>query len=64
MMESIVYMSIRQTAKKTGLAESYIRSAVKNNQVPGLYSGKKFLINVPRFLASLEVAESKKLDCE
>ena len=49
MMESVIYMSIRETAKKTGLAESFIRAAVKENKVPGFYSGKKFLVNVPRF---------------
>lgn len=62
MMESVVYMSIRETAKKTGLAESFIRAAVKKNQVPGFYSGKKFLVNVPRFLAALEEDKDKKLD--
>ena len=61
-MESTIYMSIRETAKKTGLAESFIRSAVKKNQVPGFYSGKKFLINVPRFLATLEEFNNQKVD--
>ena len=62
MKESVVYMSIRQTAKKTGLAESFIRAAVKKNQVPGFYSGKKFLVNVPRFLAALEESKDTQLD--
>ena len=53
-MESIVYMSIRQTARKTGIAESFLRSAVKDKKIPGFYSGKKFLVNVPRLLAVLE----------
>ena len=57
MMESLVYMSIRQTAKQTGLSESFLRTAVKNKQVPGFYSGKKFLVNVPRLLAVLEERE-------
>lgn len=61
-MESTIYMSIRETAKKTGLAESFIRSAVKKNQVPGFYAGKKFLVNVPRFLAALEESNNRKLD--
>ena len=62
MMESVIYMSIRETAKKTGLAESFIRAAVKKNQGPGFYSGKKFLVNVPRFLAVLEESNDGKLD--
>ena len=62
MMESVIYMSIRETAKKTGLAESFIRAAVKENKVPGFYSGKKFLVNVPRFLATLEEVKDQKVD--
>ena len=53
-MESVVYMSIRQTARKTGIAESFLRNAVKDKKIPGFYSGKKFLVNVPRLLAVLE----------
>ena len=53
-MESVVYMSIRQAARKTGIAESFLRSAVKDKKIPGFYSGKKFLVNVPRLLAVLE----------
>ena len=59
-MESVVYMSIRETAKKTGLAESFIRAAVKKKQVPGFYSGKKYLVNVPRYLATLEETKDRK----
>ena len=62
MKESVVYMSIRQTAKQTGLAESFIRAAVKKKQVPGFYSGNKFLVNVPRFLAALEEANDPNTD--
>ena len=60
-MESVIYLSIRETAKKTGLAEYFIRAAVKKNQVPGFYSGKKFLVNVPQFLATLEESNKPKL---
>lgn len=49
-----IYLSIRQTARQTGIAESFLRSAVKDKKIPGFYSGKKFLINVPRLLAILE----------
>ena len=61
-MESVIYLSIRETAKKTGLAESIIRAAVKKNQVPGFYSGKKVLVNVPQFLATLEESNKPKLN--
>ena len=61
MMESVIYMSIRETAKKTGLAESFIRAAVKENKVPGFYSGKKFLVNVPLFWRHLRRSKTQKL---
>jgi len=53
-LDSVIYMSIRQTAKKTGIAESFLRSAVKEKKIPGFYSGRKFLINVPQLMVVLE----------
>ena len=53
-MDNPIYMSIRQTARHTGIAESFLRSAVKDKRIPGFYSGKKYLVNVPRLLAVLE----------
>ena len=46
-----IYMSIRETAKYTGLSEYYLRN-MKNK--PGLKSGNKFLVNVPALLEQLE----------
>lgn len=48
-----VYRSIRETAKLTGLSEYYLRQQQKAGAVPGIYSGKKFLVNVPSLLESL-----------
>ena len=51
------YMSIRQTAQFTGLGESYLRRAVRNNSVPGFYVagvGSKFMVNVPLLLTKLD----------
>lgn len=48
-----VYHSIRETAKLTGLSEYYLRQRQKAGAVPGIYSGKKFLVNVPSLLESL-----------
>lgn len=52
-----VYHSIRETAKLTGLSEYFIRQQQKAEAVPGIYSGKKFLVNVPSLL---EYLASKK----
>lgn len=51
------YMSIRETAKLTGLGESFVRKGVKNKTVPGFYvagEGSKFMVNVPMLLKQLE----------
>lgn len=51
------YMSIRETAKMTGLGESFVRKGVKNKIVPGFYvagEGSKFMVNVPMLLEQLE----------
>lgn len=51
-----VYHSIRETAKLTGLSEYHIRKLHKAGAVPGIYSGKKFLVNVPSLLESLNAS--------
>lgn len=51
-----VYHSIRETAKLTGLSEYFIRQLHKTGAVPGIYSGKKFLVNVPSLLESLNTS--------
>ena len=53
-MEAKLYMSIRETARYTGIAESFLRAAVRDKKVPGFYSGKKYLVNLPKFLEALE----------
>ena len=53
-MDNPIYQSIREAARHTGIAESFLRAGVKKNTIPGFYSGKKFLVNVPRLLAVLE----------
>jgi hypothetical protein len=53
-MTAAKYISVREVAQTTGLAETLIRARIKQNLVPGFYSGNKFVIDVPAFLASLE----------
>lgn len=48
------FQSIPETRRSTGLSEYYLRKLVKEGKVPGTYSGKKFLVNVPALLAQLE----------
>lgn len=55
-----VYHSIRETAHITGLAEYNLRNRLKNGRLPGLYSGKKYLVNVPSLLKLVALEEEQK----
>jgi hypothetical protein len=57
-----VYHSIRETARITGLSEYMIRSRLKDGRVPGVYSGKKFLVNVPSLLSMVALEEGVQTD--
>ena len=53
MVNAQPFQSIRQTKKTTGLSEYYLRKLVKEGKAPGVYSGNKFLVNVPALLEQL-----------
>ena len=49
--------TIRETAIITGLSEKYLRRLQKQNKLPGVYSGSRFLVNYAsliQYLSSLE----------
>ena len=51
------FNTIRETAIITGLSEKYLRSLQKENKLPGVYSGSRFLVNyasLMKYLSSLE----------
>ena len=52
--ENTVYASVRETARRTGCSEYYLRQRIANNEIMYVPSGKKFLINVPKLLEQLE----------
>ena len=41
------FMTIRQTAARGVLPEYTLRQMAKQGKLPGIFSGKRFLINVP-----------------
>lgn len=55
-----VYHSIRETARITGLAEHNLRNRLKDGRLPGLYSGRKFLVNVPSLLKLVALEEEQR----
>ena len=53
------FKTIRQTAA-TGIAsENFIRLLVAQGRCPGIYSGNRFLVNLPALAEQLD-AESRK----
>ncbi len=54
-METKMFMSVRETARVTGLGESYIRKALKEGKVPHVKTGVKVLVNVPLYMEELDM---------
>lgn len=47
------FPSIRETAKRGPLSEYCLRLMLKQGKLPGVYSGKKFLVNYDKLLEQL-----------
>ena len=54
------FLSVRETARETGISETFIRKCLAKNKVPGFNSGRKFMVDVPAFLSQLENHETSK----
>lgn len=52
-MEKARFPSIRETAKLGPLSEYCLRLMLKQNRLPGTYSGKKFLVNYDMLIEQL-----------
>lgn len=57
-----VFCSIRDTSRKLGLSEYFLRKMLKKGKLPGVYSGRKFLVNIPSLLELLSSMEEGKTD--
>lgn len=49
-----IYLSIKDTARYTGLSEYYLRTKLREGKIHHITSGTKALINLPLLLAELE----------
>ena len=49
-----IYLSIKDTARYTGLSEYYLRTRLREGKIHHITSGTKVLINLPLMLAELE----------
>lgn len=55
-MENSKFPSIRETARRGPVSEYLLRLWLKQGKLPGVYSGKKFLVNYDRLLEQLDAA--------
>lgn len=53
MYENTKFPSIREAAKRGPLTEYCLRLMLKQGNLPGLYSGRKYLVNYERLLEQL-----------
>lgn len=51
-------LSIKETAKTTGVAEYYIRQLVAGNEICFVKAGKKYLINLEKFVEYLNTPQT------
>lgn len=49
------FMNVRDTARRTGLSEYYLRKELAKGTIPHIMSGRCILINVPALLKQLGV---------
>ena len=54
--DTVIFQSIKSTVRTTGLSEFFLRRLLKEGKLPGVYSGKKFLVNVPSLLELLNTS--------
>lgn len=54
MTENPKFPSIREAARRGPLSEYCLRLMLKQGNLPGVFSGRKFLVNYDRLLERLE----------
>lgn len=62
MAENTKFISVRETAKRGPLSEYCLRLMLKQGNLPGVYSGRKFLVNYDRLLEQLAVSGREKVN--
>ena len=56
------FNTIRETAFITGLSEKYLRRLQREDKLPGVYSGTRFLVNYAALIKSLNPPEPEKVE--
>lgn len=60
-MQAINMLTIRQTAKRGPLSEHRLRLMEKQWQLPGIYSGNRFLVNYELLLEQLNRQSAERV---
>ena len=47
------FLSIAETARITGLSQTYLRKGVRAGEIQHIMSGTKYMVNLPAFFSSL-----------
>lgn len=63
MVESCVptMLTIKETAKRSGLAEHHVRQLCKQDKIRYVRAGSKYLVNIEMFVAFLNDGEARPL---
>lgn len=54
------FLTIRQTARQECIPENALRTLLKQNELPGFYSGTRFYVNVEELRKRLGALPSQK----
>lgn len=55
-----IYQSIKDTVKKVGVSEYFLRQQLKADKLPHIMSGNKIYVNVPLLISKLEKGDFNK----
>ena len=64
MENNLRFMSIREVARTGLISEHHLRMMEKQGRLPGIYAGKKKLVNVPQLVAFLNEESAATLSKE
>ncbi len=54
-------LTIKDTARRTGLAEYYIRKLIWNNEICFIQAGSKYLVNVDKLIEYLDRKQDESI---
>jgi len=60
MNESTRYLTIRETARETGLSQYFLRKAVKENTLPYIMCGNRVKFNITMLMDALNQSANGK----